>query len=95
MAKRLTERQKEEIVKSFKEGNNINILSKDFNCNKLTIIRNLKKRLGENDYKKILSKNTSFEVNSNKVEDDFKNDVRLESQTNIVNEDSENDIKPV
>ena len=80
-------------MKSFKEGNNINILSKDFNCNKLTIIRNLKKRLGENDYKKFLSKNTSFEVNSNKVEDDFKNDVRLESQTNIVNADSENDIK--
>ena len=80
-------------MKSFKEGNNVDFLSKDFNCNKLTIIRNLKKSLGENDYKKFLSKNTSLEVNSNKVEDDSKNDVRLESQTNIVNEDSENDIK--
>ena len=94
MAKRLTEKQKEEIVKSFKEGNNIEFLSRDFNCNKLTIIRNLKKSLGENDYKKFLSKNSSFKKNSNRVEDEFKNDVRFESHTKIVNYDSENEIKP-
>jgi len=93
LAKRLTEKQKEEIIKSFKEGNNVNFLSKEFNCNKLTIIRNLKKSLGENDYKKFFYKNSSLEVNSKKVEHEFKNDVRLESQTHIVNDDSENDNK--
>ena len=92
MAKRLTEKQKEEIVKSFKEGNNLDSLSKAFNCNKLTIIRNLKKSLGENDYKKFHSKSSSLEVTSNKVEDEFKNDLRLESHTNIANDDFENGI---
>ena len=57
MAKRLSEKQKEEILKLFKEGINIDALSLKFNCTKLTISRNLKKKLGEDKYKEIVIKN--------------------------------------
>ena len=54
MTKRLTEKQKEEIVKSFKSGKTIDDnLSKKYNCTNSTIIRNLKKNLGELKYKEI------------------------------------------
>ena len=42
MAKRLTEKQKEEIVKSFESGTGVDALSQKYNCTKSTIIRNLK-----------------------------------------------------
>ena len=57
MGKRLTEKQKKEIIQSFKEGKTIDFLSLDFNCTKLTIIRNLKKNLGEENYQKLLNEN--------------------------------------
>ena len=50
MAKRLTAKEKKEIIKTFTEGNSIDSLSKNFNCTKSTIIRNLKKELGEKEY---------------------------------------------
>ena len=59
MAKRLTEKEKYEILKSFKSGKSIDLLSKDYNCNKLTITRNLKKSLGELEYKELINKNKS------------------------------------
>ena len=81
MAKRLSEKDKEEITQSFKDGKTIDFLSKDFNCNKLTIIRNLKKNLGELQYKELINnKEVKTKVNKNnknkiKISDDFeKND---------------------
>ncbi len=50
MAKRLTEKQKEEIIQLFTSGINIDVLSKKFDCTKLTIQRNLKKKIGEEQY---------------------------------------------
>ena len=57
MAKRLTENQKAEIIKSFTEGKSVTFLSKEFNCSNLTIIRNLKKHLGEIAYKSLVENN--------------------------------------
>ena len=57
MAKRLTEKQKKEIIQGFKDGLSIDLLHKEFDCTKLTIIRNLKIILGEQGYKKLLSDN--------------------------------------
>ena len=54
MAKRLTEKQKEEIKINFLDNQSIDNLSEKFNCSKTTIIRNLKKNLGEKKKKKIL-----------------------------------------
>ena len=51
LPKKLTIEEKKEIIQRFTEGNNIEFLSKKFNCTKLTIIRNLKKDLGEKKYK--------------------------------------------
>ncbi len=51
MAKRLSEKDKEEIVKFFTLGKTIDELSIEFSCTKLTISRNLKKCLGEKNYK--------------------------------------------
>ena len=75
MAKRLTDTQKKEIFKSFTEGKNIEELSNQFNCTKLTISRNLKKNLGEKKYKEFIndikSKEQSF--NRTKVNRSFGN----------------------
>ena len=55
MKKRLTEKQKEEIVKSFESGTGVNVLSQKYSCTKSTIIRNLKKHLGEIKYKELFN----------------------------------------
>ena len=47
LAKRLSEKEKIEIVESFTKGKAEDELAKKFNCTKLTISRNLKKTLGE------------------------------------------------
>jgi len=56
LAKRLTEKEKNQILESFKSGKSIDFLSGEFNCNKLTITRNLKKNLGELKYKEYINK---------------------------------------
>ena len=60
MAKRLTEEQIKEIIKCFENGTNIDLLSQKFNCSKLTVIRNLKKNLGELKYIDLLNKSKSL-----------------------------------
>ena len=54
MAKRLSQEEKKEIAQCFNNGISINKLSERFNCTKLTISRNLKKFLGNEEYEKIL-----------------------------------------
>ena len=54
MAKRLSEEQKKEITKRFSSGESIDKLSDDFACTNTTIIRNLKKSLGEIKYKELI-----------------------------------------
>ena len=76
MPKRLTEKQKEEIVKSFKYGIDIGVLSQKYNCTNSTIIRNLKKNLGELKYKEYFNKRKSFiekSINNKNQTNDFKN----------------------
>ncbi len=60
MARRLTEEQIEDIIKCFEDGTKIDLLSERFNCSKLTVIRNLKKNLGELKYIDLLNKNKSL-----------------------------------
>ncbi len=56
MTKRLTEKQKDEIVESFKSGMDIDALAQKNSCTSSTIIRNLKKNLGELKYKEFINK---------------------------------------
>ena len=60
MAKKLSNKQKEEIVKKFRDGNSIDQIALEFNCTKITISRNLKKNIGENEYKSL--KNKKFPI---------------------------------
>ena len=89
LPKRLTAKQKEEIVMSFKSGMDIDVLSQKYSCTNSTIIRNLKKNLGESKYKDFINKSKSSkekpETNKNKTNDleekifdneDFKNDYK-------------------
>ena len=59
MAKRLSEEQKKEILLSFTNGKTVDFLSKNFSCTKSTIIRNLKKNLGELEYQELINKSKS------------------------------------
>ena len=77
MTKRLTEKQKEEIVKSFKYGIDIGVLSQKYNCTNSTIIRNLKKNLGELKYKEFCNKkkfSTEKSITNKNQTNDFKNE---------------------
>ena len=60
MARRLTEEQIVDIIKCFEDGTNLDVLSQQFNCTKLTVTRNLKKNLGELRYIDLLNKNKSL-----------------------------------
>ena len=81
MAKRLTEDQKNELISIFKKGIEIEELSQKFNCTKLTIVRNLKKELGESKYKEITNKNINSIKEPAKLEKSKKNKPNIESSS--------------
>ena len=93
MAKRLTEAQKEEIIKSFMEGKPIELLSERFDCTKLTITRNIKRNLGEKFYKEINEKHKSTVQGSIKKSN---KDKKKSIKKNIVNQNTnEGDFQPI
>ncbi len=57
MAKRLSEKQKNEITEFFSSGKTIEELATKFKCSKLTITRNLRKDIGDKKYKELITKN--------------------------------------
>ncbi len=65
MAKRLTNKQKEQLIQFFKDGKNIEFLSEKFECTKLTIVRNLKKNLGEKGYQELVENRNIQKEDSN------------------------------
>ena len=89
MTKRLTEKQKEEIVKSFQSGIAIDVLSEKYACTVSTIIRNLKKSLGDTEYKEFLNKGKSLEEKSRKNKNQNQNNDSL--NLSFDNEDLKND----
>ena len=90
MAKRLTEKQKEEIKTNFLDNQSVEFLSEKFNCTKTTIIRNLKKSLGEIRYKEILNRlNASFDTKDEKF---LENDNQLTNEKNQINKPDDTSI---
>ena len=80
MAKRLSEKQKKEIIDLFVDGkSSLEDLSKRFDFSKLTISRNLKKHLGENIYKEFIK--TKNNINPSKSSNEFKKDKHEENQS--------------
>jgi len=83
LAKRLTEKQKEEIKIDFLDNQSVEFLSKKFNCTKTTIIRNLKKSLGEIKYEEILNRlNVTFDIKNEKL---VENDNQQTIEKNKIN----------
>ncbi len=102
LAKRLTEKQKEEIKNNFLDNLSVEFLSEKFNCTKTTIIRNLKKSLGELKYKEILySLNATFDTkdqksleNYNQQNNEINNINRLDNTSISIGRSNEDKINP-
>ena len=101
MAKRLSAKEKKEIIKSFTEGDSIDFLSENFRCTKLTIIRNLKKELGEKKYTELKNsvKPKKENIILNKIENDDSFYSQLINQApnkglSVSKNDHENDFLP-
>ncbi len=87
MAKRLTEKQKKDIIQGFESGNSIDFLSKEYKCTKLTIIRNLKKNLGESKYKDLINKKSSQrKIDFQEIE--FNNSLNKQFDDQVTDKDS-------
>ena len=90
MAKRLSEKQKEEIKINFLDNQSVEILSEKFNCTKTTIIRNLKKSLGEKKYKEILNRlNEPFDIEGENL---LENDNKQTFEENIIKKTEDTSI---
>ena len=83
MAKRLSEKQKDEIVRRFCNGCGLDELSTEFNFTKTTIIKNLKKNLGEEEYKNFSDKN-KYRVEESQIIDE-QDKINKEAETNNSN----------
>ena len=55
MAKRISDKEKKEIIEDFINKNSLEGIAKKYNFSKLTISRNLKKNLGEKKYSELLN----------------------------------------
>ena len=86
MAKRLTHKEKDEIIESFKSGVDIYELSEKYDCTNSTIIRNLKKTLGESKYKDLFNKGKLKKTRSK----NNKNQINASLKTNFDDEDLKN-----
>ena len=90
LAKRLTEKQKEEIKINFLDNQSVDFLSEKFNCTKTTIIRNLKKSLGEKKYKEILNRlNEPLDIEG---ENFLENDNKQTFEENIIKKTDDTSI---
>ena len=59
MAKRLSDNQIQDIVNNFRDGISLDEIAREFNCTKLTVSRNLKKNMDEEEYKSLIINNSS------------------------------------
>ena len=65
MAKRISEKEKKEIIEEFFNNKSLEEISSKFNFTKLTITRYLKKTLGEEKYTELKKHNKTVKRNSN------------------------------
>ena len=94
LAKRLSDKQKKEIIESFTLGKSIEELSKKYNFTIPTISRNLKKLLGENKFKELsLITKSVKESNSIKSQNNKENNgTKLTKENPLSNLDNQSDI---
>ena len=90
LGKRLTEKQKEEISKLFTSGVKVEELSTQYKFTKFTIIRNLNKKLGGDQYSLLVSKSNKLNNKKNKKKD---NKIEKQNQNKMPNNITEQDNK--
>ncbi len=77
MGKRLSEKEKINLVESFTKGKTIGELTEQFAYTKLTIVKHLKNNLGEEKYKEIINQGKqvtkTISIESEKVNPDINN----------------------
>ncbi len=86
LAKRLSQKQKEEIINQFSIGISIEKLSIKYDCTKLTIARNLKKILGEDRFEKLRKKESSISFFSETISDQSLNRRNLNKNDEILDQ---------
>ena len=93
MAKRLSEEQKIRITNSFKQGKTIDQLAREFSCTNSTIVRNLKKFLGERKFKELTLKEKSeekiFKFKKNKTDNGKNQEILPEEKKGSENEEED------
>lgn len=89
MTKRLTEKQKDEILESFNSGMDIDALAQKNSCTSSTVVRNLKKKLGELKYKALINKSKSLKEKSKTNKNQTNNLLKI----NLNSEDVKKDYK--
>ena len=89
MAKRLSEKNKEEIIKLFNEGKTVDNLAIKFNCAKLTISRNLKKEIGEKRFKELTKRSNHLHSQSDNEQKNIYTHQSENEQTFVENKNEE------
>ena len=100
MARRISEKQKKEIIEDFNNKKTIDEISKKFNFTKLTISRHLKKNLGEKRYSELIkiSKLVKESYYSKKISDQSNSkviDLAISSEKDSFNENQFIEIAPL
>jgi len=86
LVKRLSQKQKDEIINQFSIGISIEELSIKYGCTKLTISRNLKKFLGEDRFEKLKKKESSILSTAEIISDQALNKRNLTEDQGIVDQ---------
>lgn len=86
MVKRLSQKEKDEIINQFSIGISIEELSIKYGCTKLTISRNLKKFLGEDRFEKLKKKESSILSTAEIISDQALNKRNLTEDQGIVDQ---------
>ena len=88
MPKKVSEKEKEEMVNGFLNGKTILELSEILNCSKTTISRHLKKHIGENKFKdlnKVNGQKIQLEINKEAISDDFSQENGIQEKSSFEN----------
>ncbi len=88
MPKKVSEKEKEEMVNGFLNGKTILELSEILNCSKTTISRHLKKHIGENKFKdlnKVNGQKIQLEINKEAISDEFSQENDIQEKSSFEN----------
>jgi len=86
--KKVSEKEKEEMINGFLNGKTILELSEILNCSKTTISRHLKKHIGENKFKDLNKENgqkIQLEINKEAISDDLSQENGIQEKSSFEN----------